>query len=400
MCHAGWPSGTWPSETYPREGYGQLSSVWSATVERCSAAGVTLPATTNLHRPGTSFSTDLKGCLKTAIPFYVNTNGITSYTNYFWTANPDARSLPLWTATGVLIACKMPANWFDYTPPRGLSGLGGSTNDASVGHPYGFTNAWTILGGTNYPSGRSKWYTTDYGYGRATGIFARLLSIGVTPTVSNIWAGTSKTVTDPNYLWANHTEVAASPGGVHDYFTAVSSNVGAQARGYGCYYKEHFSDVGGGWWVTDRNGAEFASKWLLSCTNRYTNVSCTARYFMNIVPTGYNPYDKPTSFPNMDLYFTNVTSSFNVDAPISGWPERSLSLLATISYNKGSNVLTSGWFGSTNSYIAEHGFAPAFGWAPYPFTGSQIPGHYSHSTKGWQWYDTDYVVLTYDFVYK
>ena len=360
---------------------------------------MTLPATTNLHRPGTDFSPNLKGCLKSAVPYYVNSNGMSSVTNYFLSVNPTAKSLPMWTVTGILVACKMPTNWFEYTPPRSLSGIGGATNDASVGHAYGYTNAWTILGGTNYPAVRSKWYTTDYGYGASTALFSRLRSVAVTPNVAITYAGTSRSA--PNG-WLNRAAVIDPASGAHSYFTTISTNVKSQVRGYGCYYYEYFTWLAGNWYAepTKFRGAEWAARWMYSWTNPYTNVAGSASCFMNMRRAAYSLYGLFAYFPNWDTYVTNVVSSINVDSPVVGWKETSLNLLTTIAFEKGSNVLASGWFGTTNSYIDAHGFSDGFGWSAQPFTNGLIPGANNYSGKGWQWYDTDYIVLTYDFVYK
>jgi hypothetical protein len=59
---------------------------------------------------------------------------------------------------------KTPTNLFDFTPYRGLDGVGPFTNDTSVGHPHGWTNEYTVAGGSYFDGSRTNWYTTDYGW--------------------------------------------------------------------------------------------------------------------------------------------------------------------------------------------------------------------------------------------
>jgi hypothetical protein len=66
----------------------------------------------------------------------------------------------------------MPTNYFAFTPRLGLSGLGALTNDATTPYPHGFTNEFTITGGTNFPSSRTNWYDTDYGLAGFSNIIA------------------------------------------------------------------------------------------------------------------------------------------------------------------------------------------------------------------------------------
>ena len=364
MSYAGWPSGIWPSETYPREGYGQLSSVWSATWERCSAAGVTLPATPTWHRPGTDFSPNLKGCLKTAIPLYVDGTGISDYTNYFLSVNTNARSLPMWTVTGLMVACKMPTNWLDYTPPRGLSGLGGATNDATVGHPYGYTNEWTVLGGTNYPTGRTKWYSTDYGYGMATNLFSRLLDISLTPGVD--------------------VTLGSSAGGIFDKYSTVVSwcrrhyTVASGSSGNRCAGSYYMNGIG-----ANDLGNQNSGSWTYVVTNSYTNVGLVAWVFMNIGP--YGGYETGAG-PNSEYTNEWVTS-----APVSGWEKYKMSLLASQTVEASEGILTNLVFGTTSQPYDVMGFASSV---------SEKPIKPYASTKGWEWWDSDLLVLRYSFVYK
>jgi hypothetical protein len=175
----GWATNAWPSQRYPRQGKTQLSDVWSSTVERCKAAGVSEPSAPVWYRSERTTLANCKASLKASVANFVDMSALSSGTpaasNYFIANQTLNVDFPKLTLTGLLYAVQLPTNYFDYTPRRSLTGLGGSTNDASVGLPHGETNATTAAGGGNYPAGRSAWYTTDYGWSSWTSLVSRLL---------------------------------------------------------------------------------------------------------------------------------------------------------------------------------------------------------------------------------
>jgi hypothetical protein len=91
---------------------------------------------------------------------------INGYTENPYASVSDAveNNSNIWNKVDFLLYCKLPTNFFEYTPYRGLDGVGPFTNDTSVGHPHGWTNSYTLSGGNDFPDGRSAWYTTDYGW--------------------------------------------------------------------------------------------------------------------------------------------------------------------------------------------------------------------------------------------
>lgn len=154
------------------------------------------------------------------VPFSNNLEEIARHYNdttnaWFWTKGlPDPRKDQMFysqTATGTLATLKLPTNFFNYTPWRCLNENGPFTNDAGVvGRGHGWTNEYTAAGGTNFPDGRTAWYTTDYGWNG----LRRVISALTTTEIHCQWDLGSDSVT--NYIWieAYSTNYATAQGEV------------------------------------------------------------------------------------------------------------------------------------------------------------------------------------------
>jgi hypothetical protein len=160
---AGQWSNCWPAWEYPRAGNTQLDNLSSSVLERCNAYTYPrfkkTPLAPTFWRFDRTVLTNLKGNVAYSLDKndagWVNTNGL-AHTNALLIDR-------ILRTTNIYELARIPTNYFVYTPWRGLNGLGGYTNDTTVGHPHGGTNEYTVAGGTNYPAGRTNWYTTDYG---------------------------------------------------------------------------------------------------------------------------------------------------------------------------------------------------------------------------------------------
>lgn len=204
---AGW-SDVWPAQEHSRETVRQLSECYTGVYERCNVLGVTLPATPTWYRSNRGTLLNLKSTLRNSIDDgnWLNTNETANTLSGEYLNAHLGADFPLFgvadfsCATNLCRILRIPTNYFAYTPYRCLAGLGPYTNDTSVAYPHGYTNASTQAGGTNYPAGRTVWYTTDYGWNQIPTILAALthtrMSCGVydtnyfrgftTPT-SNTW---------------------------------------------------------------------------------------------------------------------------------------------------------------------------------------------------------------------
>ena len=176
----GYDTNAWPAYLHSRSGRIHASNTYSALVERASTyhndPASEIGTAPSWFRTQRSDCITLKSKLKAVISghywvaptntYTIIQNIINSYTSepYGTVADNVAGVSNIWNHIDFLSYCRMPTNFLDYTPYRGLDGVGPFTNDATVGHPHGWTNAYTINGGTNFPAGRTAWYTTDYGW--------------------------------------------------------------------------------------------------------------------------------------------------------------------------------------------------------------------------------------------
>ena len=180
----GWTTNVWPAYTVQREGRQHAEDCYEMSLERFYAAEAaadngpggptfTAPTAPTWWRFQRANLQNAKTSLAAYIPYFARTQ--TNYVQWL-EANEDISGdlnnteIPRWTnVTDFLTFAGLPTNYLTYTPWRALNGLGppGYTNDsdyATLGHAYGFENADTVSGGTNFPAGRTTWYTTDYGW--------------------------------------------------------------------------------------------------------------------------------------------------------------------------------------------------------------------------------------------
>ena len=365
---AGW-STNWPSQTHPRAGKAHLSEAYTAIVERCQATGTTIPTAPTWYRFARTDLVNLKTNLVVLIPKFVDkgnksagANG--NYTNWF-IANSNSTALPVYTVTTLLAQCQMPTNWLAWTPWRSVTGLGGNTNDWSVLYPYGYTNATTAAGGTNYPSGRSVWYDTDYGYGAITTLLARLTDIQKTPTATTNFAGTSTA----GYSWARTNTYAAIVAGIDTYWTNNQAVV------------EHWA-VGEGSFIQNYPGYNYAYKfqgqWSYGLTNVYTNCEVWVDWSMNV--RGYGSDIAKVDSTWMST-FTNQTFEFS---------DQAVNLLEQDTEPDGTAWLESSVFGTTN---APCGIGMPSNPSAYPTT------PYRHA-MGWEFRGTHHALLSYQFQFR
>lgn len=159
----GWTANTWPAWSHPSSGKAHATDALAATAERARLNGDSSPPAPAFYIHQRDNLETAKAELEHLIPYYIDTAaGIPDFPAIFNAAG----SITYYTAAGLFTLCDLPENYLDYTPYSALCGLGWDSADlAAVGHLHGDTNATTAAGGAgNLPTGRSEWFTTDYGW--------------------------------------------------------------------------------------------------------------------------------------------------------------------------------------------------------------------------------------------
>jgi hypothetical protein len=161
---AGWNTNAWPAHEHLRAGATNIQDLHDSLRERYESGTnwFTAPTTPRFYRFNRSLLVDYKGTVMAMLA----TNGHRGWLDTHTQPAGPAGGSAVTNLTPIRLAeiCRLPTNYLSYTPWRCLDGVGPFTNDLSVGRGYGWTNEYTAAGGTNYPPGRTNWYTTDYGY--------------------------------------------------------------------------------------------------------------------------------------------------------------------------------------------------------------------------------------------
>ena len=369
-----WDTNAWPAWTnghrkgkiHAEETYGAVLEHFYALDASWDQGVVSAPTAPSWYRFQRSELIHQKGKLESYIPYFVNhtvTNGGGGWTNYFDNAFPTGSTesiaaFPVWTATGLLAAAKMPTNFFDYTPYRCLNGWGPHTNDTSVGRPYGYTNSNTSTNaaGTNFPGARTNWYTTDYGWDGMTNALAycrytpnRRKFVTDDPSDNSAFGGTwygQAGVSnyyygyDKDAVWATASNTAA---GI--FVTNGTIDVDPWPFGGPLYLSEQ-----------DYDGANYeATYW----TKRYrwkmqvksvTNLPEFAWGYLIFMDANSDELDDVFYFDNTDL----DGGSYNVRSNAWTWEAAWTNDLT----NAGNTYVYSCFFGGTNALIEMHPNAP------------------------------------------
>jgi hypothetical protein len=168
-AEANWNTNAWPAYAHPRMGATNILELYGAVSERWGAASETYvgtpaaPTVPTWFRFNKTLLENYKAKIKDLFTDFRPNNGWINIANLTNTTITASMLTPL-KLSNMYVMARLPTNYLDYTPWRCLDGLGPFTNDVSVGHGYGWTNEYTAAGGTNFPAGRTNWYTTDYGY--------------------------------------------------------------------------------------------------------------------------------------------------------------------------------------------------------------------------------------------
>jgi len=126
---------------------------------------------------------------------------ITNPTNAASILATNSGAFPAWDEVSITEALSISTNYFAYTPHAGLAGCGGLFDSiAETGYPHGPTNEYTANGGSTFPDGRTKWFTTDYGWQPLKEIYSVLkYKRYASPlTTAKVWSESPYTLSSTN----------------------------------------------------------------------------------------------------------------------------------------------------------------------------------------------------------
>lgn len=362
---AQWDTNVWPAWQHPRNGDAHAWQCYSGMVERLKVVDIFFtpvpkPAPsfwrfekTNCERIKSNLVVMLTGVYQSTSNYvdrfvrqsetnYANT--LNAHTNLLDVLNMNKR-LPAQGLDNIFQDCRLPTNFFTYTPYRGINGLGPFTNDATVGHPHGWPVS-TNDAGTNFPAGRTNWYTTDYGWDGITNVLGRLTKYERHPEwgVNDLHAYSNAYWTlfseQPSWSDAQTALAASSPSASPNYY------------GHKTVGKYHIADSG---YLADAYGNQVD----MTLSTTYAQGGVTGQLISIVFLTSkpdfyYGDYDP------MGTALSNQGAWTNADA--YGWQQT---------------------VGAATTTLTSFSF-PAPPWCSDPSSGYDRGDGYKISSKGWK----------------
>jgi len=183
-AHGQWSTNAWPAWEHSRSGLVWMTECSNALSERAMFGYARhLDYVPRMQMNLRNTKMDIKDMLEWGMEpsplywnYFVDRTAISNDVEA-WAAANGTNLPPFLTVSSVCVYAGLPTNWFDYTPKRGQSGLGWLTNGAdfaSLGRQHGETNEYTAQGGAVFPTNRTEWYTTDYGWDGVKGVLAHM----------------------------------------------------------------------------------------------------------------------------------------------------------------------------------------------------------------------------------
>lgn len=307
---AGWTTPPFPTPDYFRTDDAKMDrmwQVWSASVERAWAAGITNPATAPAYRKERQFLVDWKKWVTNAMRSYAD------QTVFFGSGQTNFHTMPYIKALShdMVIdwidgaGARIPTNYFEYTPWRQLNGEG-----------IPLSNANTQVG----------YSTLDYGYVHVTNILAMMTwTIVSNPTTQGITFPTNE-FGQSLTAWGEPTDAcavgwssyAAAQAGADacPYFASGVGQVPAPHWGTAAFYYESDSSGTTNYYLADQVANRFNYRETV-----YTGMQCKADLYYYPIAAwsrGTNPLAANFDFnaKGFNLVETNISHVSTTDKPV------------------------------------------------------------------------------------